>query len=127
MNVRKQIVAAAFASLFAIPALAADPACTVCGDPTWPTLTDPMPGMPVYVAPTAPDRTAVGGKQAWQGGPTSSTGVGVGAKASAAGTVYADPTWPTLANPPAGVGESRPSDTAPAARPAPVPPRVAAR
>ncbi|MGA8892855.1 MAG: hypothetical protein WB493_14905 [Anaeromyxobacteraceae bacterium] len=126
MNVRKQIVVAV-ASLLAFPALAAEPACTVCGDPTWPTLTDPMPGMPVHAAPTTPDCTAIGGQQAWQGGPTTSTGVGVGAKASAAGTVYADPTWPTLPNPPAGVGEPRPSDAAPAARPAPTPTHVAAR
>ncbi|HET8725114.1 MAG TPA: hypothetical protein VFM53_13035 [Anaeromyxobacteraceae bacterium] len=125
MNVRTQIVAAAFASLVAIPALAAEPTCTVCGDPTWPTLTNPMPGMPVYEGPTTPDRTAVGGKQAWQGGPTTSTGIGVGMKASAAATVYADPTWPALANPAAGMGEPRPSDAAPAARPATV--HVAAR
>lgn len=125
MNVRKPIVAAAFASLVAIPAVAAEPACTVCGDPTWPTLANPMPGMPVSEGPTTPDVTAIGGKQAWQGGPTTSTGIGVAMKASAAGTVYADPTWPALPNPPAGMGEPRPSDAAPAARP--VPARVAAR
>jgi hypothetical protein len=127
MNVRSPIVAAAFASLVAIPALAAEPACTVCGDPTWPTLTNPMPGMPIDAASTVPDRTAIGGKQAWQGGPTTSTGVGVGTRASAAGTVYADPTWPTLPNPPAGMGEPRSSDPAPAARPAPASTHVAAR
>jgi hypothetical protein len=127
MNFRKQIAAAVFASLLAVPALAAEPACTVCGDPTWPTLTNPMPGMPVYVGPTTRDNTAVGGKHAWQGGPTTSTGVGVGTKAGPAGTIYADPTWPTLANPPAGMGEPRSSDTAPAARPAPAPTHVASR
>ncbi len=127
MNVRKQLVAAALASLVAAPALAAEPTCTVCNDPTWPTLTNPMPGMPVYAAPTAPDRTAIGGKQAWQGGATTSTGMGASAQAGAAGTVYADPTWPTLANPPAGMGENRPSGDAPAARPAPAPTHVAAR
>jgi hypothetical protein len=127
MNVRKQLVAAALASLVALPAFAAEPACTVCGDPTWPTLTNPMPGMPVYAAATEPDRTAIGGKQAWQGGPTTSTGVGASAKAGVAGSVYADPTWPTLTNPPAGMGENRPADAAPAARPAPAPTHVAAR
>jgi hypothetical protein len=81
MNLRNRIAAAALASLVAVPVLAAEPACTVCGDPTWPTLTNPMPGMPVYVGPTTRDNTAVGGKHAWQGGPTTSTGVGVGMKA----------------------------------------------
>jgi hypothetical protein len=127
MNLRNRIAAAALASLVAVPVLAAEPACTVCGDPTWPTLTNPMPGMPVHAGPTTPDRTAIGGRQAWQGGPTTSTGVGASAKASASGTVYADPTWPTLANPPAGMGENRPSGDAPAARPAPAPTHVAAR
>ena len=127
MTIRKQLVVAALASLVAVPALAAEPTCTVCNDPTWPTLTNPMPGMPVYEAPTIPDRTAIGGKQSWQGGPMTSAGVGASAKAGAAGTVYADPTWPTLANPPSGLGENRPTDAAPAARPAPAPTHVAAR
>jgi hypothetical protein len=120
-------LAAAVVSL-AAPALAADPArdCTVCSDPTWPSLQNLMPGIPLDAAPAAAsDRGAVPGDATWLVASNRSPGVGV-AVSEGRPSAYADPYWPQpQGSVPAGMAATLPARATPAAKapaaPKPVP------
>jgi hypothetical protein len=127
MSSRIRLAAVTAALLAASPSLAVDPAqdCTVCRDPMWPPLLDPMPGIPLD-APATEDRTGIPGDATWQVASQRSPGVGVAAAGAGAG-VYSDPTWPTLVRPAAGIAASAPADAAPLAPVKSAPPAVASR
>ena len=108
---RRLTLAAALASL-ATPVLAADPApdCTVCKDPTWPTLANPMPPIALHADEGAPRSAgSPGGVAPWLAVNYRSPGVGVSAAGDAAGTVYADPTWPQMKAPAVGMAAATPA------------------
>jgi opacity protein-like surface antigen len=109
MSLRNRIAAAFAAALLASPALAADVPqdCTVCRDPTWPSLENLAPGIPLNQAP-AVDTTATPGEVSFAARLSRSPGVGVVAS-STGSTAYSDPTWPTLTRGPAGM--AMPSST----------------
>jgi hypothetical protein len=125
---RRIALAAALAAL-ATPALAADPApdCTVCSDPTWPTLTNPMPAIPLYAEAAPSNASSPGGVAPWLAASYRSPGVGVAAADGAAGTVYSDPTWPQMKAPAAGMAAAATPAPVPAKAAAPAKPVVAAR
>lgn len=115
MSLRIRIAAVTAAALVAAPALAADRVqdCTVCKDPTWPTIENPMPGVGLN-APAAEDRTGIPGDATWQVASNRSAGVGVVASTGGRGSVYSDPTWPSATLAAGGMPASVPAPAAPA-------------
>ncbi len=114
-NVR--LAVATLAVSLAAPALA-DPAqdCTVCRDPMWPTLTNPMPPIPLDAAPSAVGPSGIAKTNTAYTVDARSNGVGVAATAASATEVYSDPLWPQVKTVPAGIAAAAPA--APAAKPA---------
>ena len=114
MSLRNRIAAALAVVAFASPALAADAPrdCTVCNDPTWPSLENLAPGIPLD-QPPATDSTAVYGELSRAYAISKAPGVGVSAE-GAGGTVYSDPTWPTLSRGPSGMAMTNPAPAQPA-------------
>jgi hypothetical protein len=118
---RRIAVAAVLASLSA-PALAADPAqdCTVCRDPMWPTLVQPMPGIALNMPAESNDPGAIRMNETRQTAPARSNGIGVAAVTVAGSSIYRDPMWPQVQGTSGGMAASNPSAPAPAPRAAPV-------
>ncbi len=114
MTLRNRIAAALAVVAFASPALAADAPrdCTVCNDPTWPSLENLAPGIPLNQPPVA-DSTAIQGELSRAYAISKAPGVGVSA-GSSGGAVYSDPTWPTLNQGPSGMAMTNPSPAQPA-------------
>jgi hypothetical protein len=115
----RRIALAAVLAAFSAPALAADPAkdCTVCSDPTWPSLENLMPG--IGLNGPAEARKSPGGVAPWLAANYQSPGVGVAASEGSSGNVYSDPTWPQMRAPAAGMAASQPATPAAAPRAAP--------
>jgi hypothetical protein len=122
----RTIAVAALLSAFSAPALAADPSptCTVCNDPTWPSLQSLAPGIGLNAPAIAQDPSAIPGDATWLVASNRSPGVGVSVRAGTTGSVYSDPTWPTNAVATDGMAPSVPVAAPKAAAPAV---RVAAR
>lgn len=120
-NWNRRIAVASVLACLAAPALAAEPAqdCTVCRDPMWPTLENPMPGVALHMPAQAGDPTGIQVNATRQVVPSRSNGVGVAAVAVASGSVYTDPMWPTVQTASAGIGAPNPAAPAPAPRAAP--------
>ncbi len=119
---RRLAVVAALVSLSAPAlALAADPAqdCTVCRDPMWPTLVQPMPGIALNMPAESSDPGAIRMNETRQTAPARSNGIGVSASAVASGSIYRDPMWPQVQSASGGMGASSPAAPAPAPRAAP--------
>ncbi len=113
--------AASLLAALALPAAAAPATdCTVCRDPMWPPLENPMPGIALDVPPAPADTTALKVNATAATTPVRSNGVGAAAATNARGTVYADPTWPQIAAPAQGLAASVPATAprAPAVKPA---------
>ena len=125
----RRIAVAAVLAAFAAPALATDPArtCTVCNDPTWPTLENPAPGVGLNAPAVAQDPSAIPGDATWLVASNRSPGVGVSVRVGTAGSVYSDPTWPTNRVATDGLAASVPASTPVAARAAAPAVQVAAR
>jgi hypothetical protein len=115
---RRIALASALACL-AAPALAAEPArdCTVCKDPMWPTLENPMPGIPLYSPASPADPTAIQVNGSGLADANRSNGVGVPETAFAQGSVHSDPLWPQVRTTSGGMAAT--ATAAPAPRPAP--------
>lgn len=120
-NRNRRIAVASVLACLAAPALAADPArdCTVCRDPMWPTLENPMPGVALDMPAQAGDPTGIQVNATRQAAPSRSDGIGLDAVSVASGSVYLDPTWPTVATASAGIGAPSPAAPAPAPRAVP--------
>jgi hypothetical protein len=122
MNTPSRIVLAALLSAAALPALAADPAqdCTVCRDPMWPAIAQPMPGIPLDqpAQPAGPTGIQINDTRLTVA--SRANGVGAGSADVGRGSVYADPLWPQVRSVPAGMAAAAPSApaTSPAAKPA---------
>ncbi len=123
-NWNSRLAVAAVLACLAAPALAADPAqdCTVCRDPMWPALENPMPGIPLYSPASAADPTAIQVNGSALVAANRSDGVGVPDIAVAQGSVYSDPMWPQMRTSSAGMAATTTAApaprTAPAAKPA---------
>jgi len=122
MNRPSRIAVVALLSALAVPALAADPAqdCTVCRDPMWPTLVQPMPGIPLDQPAEAAGPTGILTNTTTQTVASRSNGAGVAASAVARGSVYADPLWPQVQVASGGMGAPAAAAPAPAQKAAPV-------
>jgi hypothetical protein len=125
---RRLALAAVLASLSA-PALAADPAqdCTVCRDPMWPTLVQPMPGIALNMPAQAGDPTAIQVNSTRQTAPSRSDGIGVAASTVASSSLSRDPMWPQVQSSSGGMGAASPAAPAPRAAPAVAAGTVASR
>ncbi len=114
-----RLAVAALAVSLAAPALA-EPSttCTVCRDPMWPTLENPMPPIPLYAEPSATGPSGIAKANTAYTADARSNGVGVAAEAVAGTSAYADPLWPQVKSAPAGIAAASPAPVAPAAKPA---------
>ncbi len=120
MNRNIRLAVAALAVSLAVPALA-DPAqdCTVCRDPMWPTLENPMPPIPLYAAPSPVGPSGIAKTNTAYTADARSNGVGVSAEAVAGTSAYSDPLWPQVKSIPAGMAAVSPAaPVPPAAKPA---------
>jgi hypothetical protein len=117
---RRIAVAAVLASLSA-PALAAAPAqdCTVCRDPMWPSLVQPMPGIALNMPAESNDPGAIRMNETRQTASTRSNGIGVAASAVAGSSIYRDPMWPQVQSTSGGMAAASPTAPTPAPRAAP--------
>jgi hypothetical protein len=108
----RRLALVAVLSAFAAPALAADPSqdCTVCKDPFWPKLENPMPPIPLNMPSQAPANAATSSDPAWLTAMYQSSGVGAAATTGAIQTGDAF-TAPSRA---AGIAVNRPDAPAPA-------------
>jgi hypothetical protein len=122
MNRSSRIAVAALLAALAVPALAADPAqdCTVCRDPMWPTLVQPMPGIPLDQPAEAAGPTGIQTNATRHTVASRSNGIGVAASAVARGSVYADPLWPQAQAAAGGMGAPAAATPARAPKAAPV-------
>lgn len=121
MNRTVRLAVATIAVSLAAPALA-EPSttCTVCRDPMWPTLENPMPPIPLHAAPSAVGPSAIAKTNTAYTADARANGVGVAAEAVAEHSTYADPLWPQVKSVPAGIAAASPAPAAPAAKPAKV-------
>jgi hypothetical protein len=119
----RRVAVASVLACLAASALAADPAqdCTVCRDPMWPTLENPMPGVALNVPAAGLDPSAIQVNATPAVSPSRSNGIGVGSVAVAAGSVYTDPMWPRMQAASAGIGVPDAGVAAPRAAPARTP------
>ncbi len=121
----RRIAVVAALSCLSLPAMAADENCTVCRDPLFPYKGELMPGIPLGVATSGNDPSAIGGMTPWMEASNRSPGVGVSATTAEGRTAYADPLWPQSKTIAGGINVSADpapaKAAAPAAKPAPVP------
>lgn len=118
----RRIAVAIAAATLAAPALAADPAqdCTVCRDPMWPTLVQPMPGIALNAPAESNDPGAIRMNETRQTAPARANGIGVASSAVASSSIYRDPMWPQVQTTSGGMAAATPAAPAPAPRAAPV-------
>jgi len=121
----RRVALIAVLAAFSTPALASDPSqdCTVCNDPMWPRLDNPMPGIPLNVPAQAPASAATSGDPAWLAAMYQSSGVGAAAVTGNAAS--SDPFSPQSQTRAAGIAVNR--DAAPAPAKASVPKTAAPR